>query len=80
MRAYDQLGRASGRQAFSVTEIAEAVPEYKRGTISAHLCSFMADGKNHSLGYGEVERVERGQYQLTAKGRKTLQDLLAGRL
>ena len=75
LRAYAQLEQSTGRQAFSAAEIADLVPEYSRRTITGHLYSYMAEGKHHAVSFGEIERVSRGLYQLTAKGRTSMREL-----
>ncbi|MBB5234963.1 hypothetical protein [Deinococcus budaensis] len=75
LTAFRDLEKGLGRQAFSLAEIAGRVPENARGTVGNHLASFMADGKSHGKGYGEVERVGRSLYQLTARGRGVQRDL-----
>lgn len=75
LTAFRDLERELGREAFTLAEVADRVPENARGTVSAHLASFMADGKNHGKGYGEVERVGRSLYQLTARGRSAQHEL-----
>ena len=75
LTAFRDLEKEFGRSAFSLAEIADRVPDNARGTVSNHLASFMADGKSHSKGYGEVERVGRSQYQLTARGRNAQREL-----
>lgn len=75
LTAFRDLERENGRKAFTLTEVADRVQENARSTVSAHLSSFMADGKNHGKGYEEVERVGYNRYQLTDKGRSAQREL-----